>query len=88
MLKSRVTSKGQITLPAALRRVLNIMPGDDLLFSVVEKGEVKVRVQKRKRLTEFYAVLPASRPYPGKPRIREEVARELGDNLPSRECGK
>lgn len=77
MLRARLTSKGQITIPVAVRRKLNLQPGDELLFDLRPEGEVKIRVLKRKRLTELYASLPAKRPYPGKTEVREEVATEL-----------
>jgi len=38
----RMTSKGQVTIPSAIRLKLNLIPGDDVEF--VEAGdEVKVR---------------------------------------------
>ncbi|MEW6173673.1 MAG: AbrB/MazE/SpoVT family DNA-binding domain-containing protein [Bacillota bacterium] len=80
MLRTRVTSKGQITVPAAVRQKLNVKPGDDLLFEV-ENGEARVRVIQRKRLTELYASLPAKRPYPGKDGVRREVAEEVARRI-------
>lgn len=29
---SKITSKGQTTIPASLRKALNLMPGDDVIF--------------------------------------------------------
>lgn len=77
MLRARVTSKGQITVPVAVRRKLNLQPGDELTFDVNPEGEVMVRAFKRKRLTELYASLPATRKYPGKEQVRKEVAARL-----------
>lgn len=81
MLKTRLTSKGQVTIPAAVRHKLNIQPGDDLLFEINPDGEIKVRALKRKRLTELYASLPVQRPYPGKAKVREEAAGELSRQI-------
>ncbi|NHM28422.1 AbrB/MazE/SpoVT family DNA-binding domain-containing protein [Desulfofundulus sp. TPOSR] len=61
MLRARLTSKGQITIPVTVRRMLNLQPGDELLFDVSPEGEVKVKSFKRKRLTELYASLPTVR---------------------------
>jgi AbrB family looped-hinge helix DNA binding protein len=55
MLRARLTSKGQITIPVTVRRMLNLQPGDELLLDVSPEGEVKVKSFKRKRLTELYA---------------------------------
>ena len=41
--ESKVTSKGQITIPAALRAHLGIGPGDRLSFAVAPDGTVTVR---------------------------------------------
>jgi len=76
MLKAKLTSKGQVTIPTALRQQLNLEAGDELLF-VLEGGEVRVRVLKQRRLSEFYGALPATRPYPGKDAIRQQVGAHL-----------
>lgn len=77
MLRARLTSKGQITIPVTVRRLLNLQPGDELLFDLSPEGEVKIRSFKRKRLTELYASLPATKKYPGKEKVREEVSAWL-----------
>jgi AbrB family looped-hinge helix DNA binding protein len=40
--KSRVRPKGQVTLPGEIRELLNLHEGDDLAFSIDEKGQVVV----------------------------------------------
>jgi AbrB family looped-hinge helix DNA binding protein len=40
--QARITSKGQITVPREVRRVLGVRPGDRLLFESDEKG-IRVR---------------------------------------------
>lgn len=81
MLRAKITSKGQITIPVAVRRILNLQPGDELLFDLGPGGEVKVRAFKRRRLTELYASLPAAKKYPGKEKMREEVAAEIARKI-------
>lgn len=39
--KARITSKGQVTVPKAVRQALGITEGDSLLFEV-EGGDVRV----------------------------------------------
>lgn len=80
MTMSRVTSKGQVTLPAEIRRALSIEQGDDLVFELAPDRSVNVRVIKRKRLSELYGALPATRPFPGKEAVRDEVGRILGED--------
>lgn len=78
---ARVTTKGQVTIPAGVRKAMEIEEGDDLLFEVVEAGEGRIRVIKRGRLTDLYGALPATRPYPGKEAVRAEVGQSLGKRL-------
>jgi AbrB family looped-hinge helix DNA binding protein len=81
MSTARVTSKGQVTIPAEVRRALKIDQGDDVVFEVTSERSAELRVQKRKRLSDLYGALPATRPFPGREEIREEVGRELGKAL-------
>lgn len=78
MSSARVTSKGQVTIPADVRRALKIDQGDDLLFEVTSEGSAKLKVVKRKRLSDLFGALRSDRPFAGKEAIREEVGRELG----------
>jgi AbrB family looped-hinge helix DNA binding protein len=55
--RSRVTSKGQVTLPVALRRRLAIEVGDDLVFEETPDG-VAMRVVHRHKLGDFLGVVP------------------------------
>jgi AbrB family looped-hinge helix DNA binding protein len=73
-----VTSKGQVTIPVEVRKALGIEQGDHLLFEVIPEEAARVRVLKRQRLSDLYGALPATRPFPGKQAVREEVGRELG----------
>ena len=59
---ARGTTKGQVTIPAEVRRALDIGEGDDLLFEVVEAGEARIRALKRQRLSNLYRALPTTRP--------------------------
>jgi antitoxin PrlF len=81
MALARVTTKGQVTIPAEVRKALDIGEGDDLLFEVVEAGEACIRLLKHRPLSDLYGTLPATRPYPGKEAIRAEVGQGLGERL-------
>lgn len=81
MALARVTANGQVTIPAEIRKTLEMAEGDDLLFEIVEPGEARVRVLKRQCLTDLYGVLPARSPYPGKEAIRAEVGHGLGERM-------
>jgi AbrB family looped-hinge helix DNA binding protein len=81
MSTARVTSKGQITIPAEVRRALKIDQGDDLVFEVTSGRSAELKVLKRKRLSDLFGALPAKRSFPGKEAVRDEVGRDLGKTL-------
>lgn len=35
---AKVTSKGQITIPSSIRKILNLEPGSTIIFKVTDKG--------------------------------------------------
>ena len=78
MSTARVTSKGQVTIPADIRNALTIEQGDDLVFELTPRHSIELRVVKRRKLSDLFGALPATRPFPGKEAVREEVGRALG----------
>lgn len=40
---SRLTSKSQATVPAQVRKKLNLKPGDTLIFEETEPGTIRIR---------------------------------------------
>ena len=77
---ARVSSKGQVTIPQAVREQFDIQQGDDLLF-LEEEGCLQVRVLKKRKLTDFYGIFPSTRPYTSWEEIREIVGWEIGRQL-------
>lgn len=55
---SKVTSKGQVTIPSYVRKTLNIEEGDQLIFETVGEYEVKVKVVKNRPLSSLLGSLP------------------------------
>ena len=51
--RARVTSKGQITIPREVRRLLGVRTGDTLLFEGTEAG-VQVRQERKQSPFEKY----------------------------------
>ncbi len=73
MVRTRLTSKGQVTLPRAVRAQLGIGPGDILEFEV-QADALAVRVVPRRRLAEFRGRFPVAETLP----FREERRRARG----------
>lgn len=44
--KSKLTSKGQLTLPKAIRQALGVKEGDTVVFAVSSEGEVQLRPER------------------------------------------
>ena len=42
MVRAKVTSKGQITLPKAIRERLQVAPGDRVVFRIADDGSVRL----------------------------------------------
>ncbi len=54
--QARITSKGQITIPREVRRLLGVQPGDGLLFESDTKG-VHVRpVRKQSAFSKYRGI--------------------------------
>ncbi len=72
---AKITSKGQITIPAEVRRALGVGAGDALVF---EKDDEGIRVlPKRKGESPFAKYRGIGNP--GMPSGREEILRYLRD---------
>ncbi len=80
MLRAKLTSKGQLTIPKDVRDRLGLKSGDRVVFEF-EDDAVRLRVERRKGLGELVGSLPATREYPGKEAEREaargHLAREV-----------
>ncbi|WP_084584800.1 AbrB/MazE/SpoVT family DNA-binding domain-containing protein [Thermus tengchongensis] len=80
MVKSKVSSKGQITLPKRVREILGVGPGEEVAFEVRE-GEVVLRARKRVPLEALLGRLRGLAAYPGEEEERRvrEAAWSLRD---------
>ncbi len=71
MAESTVTSKGQITIPKAVRERLHLEPGDKVYFDVQEDGSVSMMT--RKHPVESLFGLLKSKVKPKRPITIEEM---------------
>lgn len=56
-MQATISSKGQVTLPKALRERLHLTAGDRLEFIIDEKGDVRL-ILKRRSVRKLKRVLP------------------------------
>lgn len=80
MKKTKITFKGQVTIPKEIREALTIREGDSVIFEV--RGDHAVlKPLRKKSLVDFYGIVPAMRTYPGTEAIRKEVQHKIGKRL-------
>jgi AbrB family looped-hinge helix DNA binding protein len=76
MYKAKITSKGQITLPAELRKALGVDTGDSIMFIPEKSGEFRIRRAPRSILE-----LEGCVPYSGPPVSIEAMDRTVGEHI-------
>ena len=76
MSTASVTSKGQVTIPARIRDLLEIQPGDRLFFES-QGQEVRIRVVPKRQVADFLGAFETSEPFPGTEAVRELTAESL-----------
>ena len=56
--EATVTSKGQITLPSAMRRALHLSPGDRVKFERDAQGRIVMAARKRRSIIDVARANP------------------------------
>ena len=56
MATATITSKGQVTIPANVRKALSLKPGDKIDFQIEENGTARILPFSRK-VSEVYGLL-------------------------------
>lgn len=80
--RSRITGKGQMQLPAKIRRIIGAEIGDELIFKQKNNGEIILELVKKQSLSELAGILPAKKKFADieteERRTREKVAEKAG----------
>jgi AbrB family looped-hinge helix DNA binding protein len=74
LVRARISSKGQLTIPQEIRERYGLDTGDEVEFIAEEKGTYMVPI-KRRNLMDLYGVIKVDRPSPGIQKERE-IARK------------
>ncbi len=83
MQQAKVTFKGQITIPKAVREALDICEGDSVTFRI-DGNHAVLKPLKKKPLVDFFGAFPTKRPYPGLEAMRKEVHHKIADRIVER----
>ena len=78
-----VTSKGQVTVPADIRRRLGLKAGDRLDFHLTDSGKLTVVATKRRSILESRDDLP--RLTLGRPLTQRDIDDAIGDEMVAQE---
>ena len=77
MLESRITTKGQTTLPKAVREALGVRPGDRVRYIVLD-GEVRIRAVRP--IQRLFGVLA----HDGPPATLDDMERAIAEGAVDR----
>jgi AbrB family looped-hinge helix DNA binding protein len=72
---STITGKGQVTIPAEVRRRLGVAPSDQISFVILDNGTVEVR-PARYSVAELRSIIPA---IPG--RTKQDFDAEIAEAM-------
>ena len=78
--RARITSKGQVTIPAAVREQLGLRTGDEIAF---EPKTLRFGAAPRPKLSDLYGILA-----PANPRPDEEFDWERDRQLAAEAAGR
>jgi AbrB family looped-hinge helix DNA binding protein len=78
-----ITSKGQITLPAELRRAWDLKPGDQIAFD--PPGETSSRIEPRRKRSVFDRLDELKLPSLGRPVIQQDIEDSISEAMAEQE---
>lgn len=80
MVRARLTSKGQITVPVEIRRRYGLETGTEVDF-VAEAAGARLIPVKRRKLLDLYGALPVAKRDVGIQNMRRIAGRKRGEEL-------
>jgi AbrB family looped-hinge helix DNA binding protein len=78
-MQATMTSKGQITLPAALRKHWGLKAGDQLVFD--PPGKTEGRFEPRRKRSIFERLDELKLPSLGRPLTQEDIDEAIGEAI-------
>ena len=80
MVKTTLSSKGQVTIPREIRDFLNILPGDGVRFEI-HGEDVVVKPLRRQSLESLLGSLKSSQPYVDREAEQAAMEKAVADEL-------
>lgn len=79
--RTSLTGKGQIQLPVRIRRAIGAERGDTFLFELTDQREIRVKLIKKRKLSDLAGALPVKGAFPGieeeEELTKQKVARKV-----------
>ncbi|BCJ87760.1 AbrB/MazE/SpoVT family DNA-binding domain-containing protein [Effusibacillus dendaii] len=83
---TKVSSKGQVVIPAEIRKAIKVEEGDSLAFEVIDQGTLRVRVIRTKPLMSLFGALSAR---PNQPEMDfQEIRRQARYSMTEKRFSK
>jgi len=80
MVRARLSSKGQLTIPREIRERYGLDTGDEVEFISDDRGAYMVPI-KRRALMDLFGVIKVDRSSPGIQKEREIAGKKRGEEL-------
>ena len=82
--ETSLTGKGQIQLPAKIRKAIGAEIGDTFLFELTDQKEIRVKFVKKIKLLDLAGTFPKKKVFPGIEKEEEltkkKVSRKIAQN--------
>ena len=82
--ETSLTGKGQIQLPAKIRKAIGAEIGDTFLFELTDQKEIRVKLVKKIKLLDLAGTFPMKKVFPGIEKEEEltkkKVSRKIAQN--------
>ena len=79
--RSRITGKGQVQVPARIRKDIGASIGDELTFMLNDKGEIRVKLVKKRNLSELAGAMSKRKTFPGIDREHEVTKKKIAEKV-------
>lgn len=74
---SKLSAKGQVVIPAEIRKIMGLEDGDSVKYILTNDGEIKIEPLKRSSILDLFGSLKAEQPDTRDfSEIRDEARRE------------
>ena len=75
--ETSLTGKGQIQLPAKIRKAIGAEIGDTFLFELTDQKEIRVKLVKKIKLLDLTGIFPKKKVFPGIEKEEELTKRRV-----------